>query len=233
MKKIITFIFLIVCSNHIFGQTIFKPLNYLETDETEIQGSAMIKEAYGYGYGKEAIKLIKKAAELGSTEGLCTLGEIYIKHYYNYKIKQDVIEGYKLIRKATEKGSWYAWDLLSELYAEQQSEISKKIKLVSQARSDAEFLKLKTIDLEGFEYLEKAAGQGNAEALYYLSLFYMYGKEGVKESRSKYFDLLKQSAQKGFDIAQIKLGIAYYYGTNVAKGLFQSFRNTCQTCQQS
>ncbi len=67
------------------------------------------------------------------------------------------------------------------------------------------------------EWIEKSVVQGDKIAAYYLSEIYLDGRGGVLKDEAKRFQLLKQSAEKGFLLAQFDIGNAYLNGKGVAK----------------
>ena len=64
---------------------------------------------------------------------------------------------------------------------------------------------------KAFEWYEKAASQGLAEAQNNLGSMYYYG-EGVEKDSKKAFVWYEKAASQGFADAQYNLGNMYYYG---------------------
>ncbi len=71
-----------------------------------------------------------------------------------------------------------------------------------------------------FDWFEKSANQGNPEAIYRLSVCYLYG-EGTPKYEQKAYELLEKAAQMSQLEAQYDLGMLYLFGQKSSSG--QSF----------
>ena len=76
---------------------------------------------------------------------------------------------------------------------------------------------------QSFNWLLKAAAQGDAAAQYMISVFYSSGY-GVEVSKSEAFKWCKKSAEQGHESAQLDLGHMYSNGSGVSENLIEAFK---------
>ncbi len=74
----------------------------------------------------------------------------------------------------------------------------------------------------GLAWLNKAADQGNVNALHLLGTTYSYGYEGVKIDKKKAYEYYLRAAKLGFGPSQNNLGWSYYKGDGVKKNLYEA-----------
>ncbi|HEV2201546.1 MAG TPA: retroviral-like aspartic protease family protein [Bryobacteraceae bacterium] len=74
----------------------------------------------------------------------------------------------------------------------------------------------------GLAWLRKAAERGNAEAPYWLSVFYAVGGDGVPKDAAQALYWLRISAERGYLDAQSELGQEYELGFGVPRDLAQA-----------
>jgi hypothetical protein len=74
---------------------------------------------------------------------------------------------------------------------------------------------LSTEDLQLLQTLHTQAGQGNAEAQYFLGMMYAHGGWGVPQDYTMARGWYEKAAVQGYAMAQYNLGALYFYGQGV------------------
>lgn len=72
-------------------------------------------------------------------------------------------------------------------------------------------------------YWEKASAGGHLKAMHDLAELYLDGAIGVPMNKSRAIQLLRESAEKGFEESQGTLGICYATGNGVTKNEYEAF----------
>jgi TPR repeat protein len=139
---------------------------------------------------KKKIKELIKKAKNGDSVAKCDLGFCY---YYGIELEKDHKKAVELFQQAADQGDLTAKNNLKLLSG--AIEMSNK--------EDAYIVEDLTEELKR---LEKAANQGDANALNILATWYHNGIE-VEEDHKKAFELFKKAADQGHESAQYNLQI--------------------------
>ena len=137
--------------------------------------------ANGYGVEEDsdnAMKLLKKAADLGQAEAQY---DLYVKYTYGIGVSPDMKEAQKYLEMAADQ------EYIPALY-----------KLGETANMAGEYEK-------AVEWFEKAARQGDASAQYALGMMYMGGNGVEKDTQTAYY-WLSEAADQGHSNARLILG---------------------------
>ena len=181
----------------------------------------------------EAVRWYRKAAEQGNGGAMYKLGECY---KYGRGVEEDYDEAVRWYRKAAEQGNADAMCKLGECYKYGRGVEEDYDEAVRWYRKAAELGHDGAEDMIRFPELEKAAKQGDANAMYELGRCYIGGK-GVRQDEAegyrwyhkaaeqgnvdakKLFEInaysvpeLKESAEQGDCFSMNQLGEYYLYG---------------------
>ncbi len=148
----------------------------------------------------EAVKLWKKAAELGDVTAQCELGNCYGN---GVGVEQDEEEAFRWYKKAAEQGDADAQHMLNIHYSNGKG-VGKN-------------------EVEVFKRYKKAAEQGDVNAQYMLGVCYSNG-EGVGKNEKEAFKWYKKAAEQGNADAQSVLGRCYYYGDGVGQDYGEAYK---------
>ena len=148
----------------------------------------------------EALRLWRKAAELGYAEAQVHLGEMYAK---GRDVKQDDREALRWWRKAAEQGNAEAQASLGFMYR--------------QGRGVAQDGR------EALRWFHKAAEQGYAKAQVSLGLMYA-DSHGVAQDDREAVRWFHKAAEQGNAGAQTALGFMYRQGRGVAQDYVQAHK---------
>ena len=144
----------------------------------------------------EAMKWLRKAAELGQPNGQYLLGLFYSKDK-NYP------EALKWYRKAAEQGE-----------VDGQMELARGYFSGRWTTNDYG---------EALKWLRKAANQGHAEAQFSLGVFYENGY-GVGKDLAEAVKWYREAAEQGFAHAESNLGVLFGTGEGVIKNYIEAYK---------
>ena len=131
----------------------------------------------------EAMKLFRQSSERGIVAATRNIGEMYV---LGLGVGEDSSKAMKFLQAAAQKGDALAWGDLGMLYTGQYG--------------------IEENEEKGLTCFDNAATMGNVYIQYSLGSHYL---EDGDESFEKYFNLLKQSGERGDSEAQFYLGMAY------------------------
>ncbi len=209
--------------------------------EAQFYLGLVIGNENGRNNPKEALKLLKKAAESGLAKAQCAVGEYYENGWGTETDYATAVEWYK---KSADQGYSMGQCRLGSLYYEGQG-TTKNVKLAAELftkAAEADDVDAQAMlgafyingdglpkDLKlAFFWTNKAAESGHSGAQHNLALMYESGK-GVEVSLQKAFELFKSSADQGYDEAQRCVGFYHLYGLHVppdAREALQWFRES-------
>ena len=156
---------------------------------------------------EEAVKWLRKAADLGSSDAASELGEKYDK---GNGVTKDEVEAVKWFRKAADLGSSYAMFDLGVKY-DKGDGVTKD-------------------EVEAVKWFRKAADLGLSGADNYLGLIYHYGR-GLPKDEAEAVSWYRKAAELGDRLAEFNLGEMYRDGDGVdkdAKEAFQWFQQSAK-----
>lgn len=180
---------------------------------------------------KEAFKWFQKSAAGGSPAGKYYLGLCY---WHGYGIPQNKIRGEKLIKEAeveltnrANAGDPISQYFLAEIEDFYIGDANKAVKYYEMAASQNVGEAMVAMGFyyekkegeksqKAFEYFKRAMELGNPKGLFKMGYYYMRGW-GVPESPEESIKLFRESAEKGYYNAQVKLGEYYEQGTPYIK----------------
>ena len=190
------------------------------------------REAMEKGDAEGAIKLLRPEADKGNAEAANALGELQVA---GRGTKAAPAEAVKWFQKAADAGSSAAQFNLARLLfmgAEGVAKDEEKARFLLRTSAEAgyapaqaqlggsiESVAARTEDkaqiAEARDWYEKAAAQGQPEALLSLVRFYDSGLGGVEASPQKAFDLCLRAAKAGSIVAMNEMGVRYQKGSGV------------------
>jgi len=141
----------------------------------------------------EAVKLYKKAAQLGCIDAQARIGQCYKN---GVGVKQDYKQAVLWYRKAAEQENGFAQDQMGYCY-EKGIGVKQDIKTA-------------------LKWYHFAAENGFALSQSYLGVCYENGL-GVKKDPKRAIQWYRKAAKQGFQLAQYSLGICYQFGTGTKK----------------
>lgn len=189
------------------------------------------RDATAKGDFATALKIVTTEAEAGNIDAANAAGEMFLA---GRGVKASPVEAQKWFSKAAEGGSAPAQLNLSRLLGSGAQGVPKDVErarfLLQQAAesgfapAQVEMARLleTAVDLDGRspdwreprEWLEKAAGQGNAEALYALVLYNDEGRAGERNP-TRGTELCVQAAKAGSILGMNEMGVRYQKGTGI------------------
>lgn len=177
---------------------------------------------YIYYFGKEdcfknivpkdpeiSLKWFEKASKQGHAKALYYLGSFYLD---GIAIEKNIKKGLELLEESVSKGFHEAEHLLGLLfYSGKEDSLGNKI------AKDY---------LTAFKWFEKSSYKGNIRSFYYLGVMHLYGF-GTEQNTKIGFDLIENSAMRGYHEAQFLMGYFYHNGLkfdshNVVEQNYQS-----------
>ena len=177
----------------------------------------------------EALKLYRKAAELGHAEAQFKLGRSY---FSGIGLDTNLTEGVKWFRKAAEQGNAKAQCSLASAYSHGQGVETNDTEAVNWYRKAAEAgyaeaqcslggayfrgMGVETNYTEGAKWFRKAAEQGDARAQCNLASAYYYG-QGVETDHNEALGWYRKAAEAGYADGQYSVGCYYQTGEGVEK----------------
>lgn len=150
-------------------------------------------ENWGESGIKDALACYRKAADMGDSEAMVKIGNLY---YLGKGVNQNDREALKWYRKAAELGDADGLDWVGRMYYKGAG-IPKNL-------------------VEAVTYYCRAADQNHAMAQRHLGLLYLEG-EGVKKDPVEAVEWLRKSAEQEDGGAQYYLGMCYEKGYGVQK----------------
>ena len=169
---------------------------------------------YANGYGVEqdlgkAVEWFEKAAARDHAEAQFILG----KYCYDGSVgKQDYAKAFEWYEKAAELGyapaqCELAWMYLEGRYPDPAEAGDEDLDgLSAEEFNSTEWYARNEADVKAFEWFEKAAEQGYAEAQYLTGTLYSGGGRGVKGNAEKAIEWFEKAAEQGYVHAQYSLG---------------------------
>ena len=177
----------------------------------------------------EALKLYRKAAELGHAEAQFKLGRSY---FSGIGLDKNLTEGVKWFRKAAEQGNAKAQCSLASAYSHGQGVETNDTEAINWYRKAAEAsyaqaqcslggayfrgMGVETNYTEGAKWFRKAAEQGYAKAQCNLASAYYYG-QGVETDHNEALGWYRKAAEAGYADGQYSVGCYYQTGEGVEK----------------
>ena len=168
---------------------------------------------YTNGYGVEqdlgqAVEWFEKAASQDCADALFILGKYY---YEGSALEQDYAKAFEMFERAAELGNAQAQCELGWMYLEGRSPESGDSQPELTDMSAEEFNSIDWAawnqnDAKAFEWFERAAEQGYAEAQYITGALYSGTGRGVKGDNAKALEWYEKAAQQGYIPAQYSLG---------------------------
>lgn len=150
---------------------------------------------YFWGWGDcveensaEAFKWFMRASELGLTDAIGDVGNLYKD---GNGITQDINKAIEYYKKSIARGCGWAAKNMAEIY-EYGNNVEKN-------------------DQKAFEWYKKAAELGNVDAMNSVALCYHNGN-GTKVNKEKTFEWCKKAAEAGFAMGQNNLAVCYKLG---------------------
>lgn len=170
-----------------------------------------------------AMAYAKKSASNGYCEGYTLVGLMY-KHGQGVKV--DIEESYRWIKKGAELGDAIAMMEEGLYYFDKEIYNNAFACFLKSAKLDIPTAQyyvgecyyngwgVQKNKLEAIKWYEKAADNGNFEAIAYLGECYLYG-DGVPKDWDKGIEYTTKAANAGIAFSQFFLGEIYYYGLGV------------------
>ena len=168
---------------------------------------------YANGYGVEqdlgqAVEWFEKAAGQGCADAQYILGKYY---YDGSTLEQDYAKAFEMFAQAAEQGNAQAQCELGWMYLEGRVQGTKDTSAELSGMSAEEFNSTAYYaknenDVKAFEWFEKAAEQGYAEAQYLTGTLYSGAGRGVKGNSAKALEWYEKAAEQGYIPAQYSLG---------------------------
>ena len=158
----------------------------------------IIANSYLIGVGVEqdcakAVEWYEKAAEMGDTDSMATLGYAYANG--DKGLEQDYIKAAEWLEKAAEKGNTYAMSGIGYMYQNG--------------------LGVETDYAKAVEWYEKGAEMGDTDSMTYLGYAYANGDKGLEQDYIKAAEWLEKAAEKGNTYAMSGIGYMYQNGLGV------------------
>lgn len=178
---------------------------------------------------ESAFKYYLAAAEKNHAAAQTMLAYMY---HNGIGVSQDFHEAFKWSERAANSGSTSAIFNLAECYYDgigtekNLHEASRLYALAAQqGDADAQYkfaIHFAENDNQKFEWLNKAAFQGNIPAQNQIGWMYERGL-GTSQSYEKAFEWYSKAALQGFAVAQSNLGVLYEYGQGVPQSCEKAF----------
>jgi len=194
---------------------------------------------YASGYGVEqdlgqAVEWFEKAAGQDCADAQYILGKYY---YDGSALEQDYAKAFEMFTQAAELGNAQAQCELAWMYLERRCPEPEGGEPELSDMSAAEFNSLAWYalderDVKAFEWFEKAAEQGYAEAQYLTGTLYSGAGRGVKGDSAKAVEWYKKAADQGYVYAQFNLGSCYYNGDGVEQDYGKAFEMLMKAAEQ-
>ena len=167
----------------------------------EVQAQFAIGMLYTYGQGIEkndakAFEWMEKAASQGHVQAQLTLGLMYAN---GQGVKQNEVKAFEWFRKTRPQSQSNP----RVMYDEDDEE-----KVLNNPKT--------------FEWTEKVASQGDAQAQFYLGLMYENGQE-VEKNDTKALEWYNRAAFQGDAQAQFAIGVMYSNGQGIEKNDAKAF----------
>lgn len=180
-------------------------------DDVNAQFNLGLCFANGYGVEQDlgrAVEWFEKAAAQDSADAQYILGKYY---YDGSALKQDFTKAFEMFSKAAELGNAQAQCELGWMYLEgkcpepagSKTELSD---MSAEEFNSIEWYALDERDVKAFEWFEKSAEQGYAEAQYVTGTLYSGGGRGVKGNSAKALEWYEKAAVQGYLPAQYSMG---------------------------
>lgn len=188
---------------------------------------ALAIDDYECGFPRTAVKRLKKAIKLGSSDAMIELGNLY---RHGEGVPKSAKRAFNLYMQAANLGNAHGMNLVGVLYSNGEG--------------------VKASDEKSYEWCRKAAEAGNAAGMYNLAYNYfegeiveqdtatglewlmraaeggypdaMYEAAGIYSERGddkKAFEFMLKATQTGHVRASNELGVMYYEGIGVEKNL--------------
>lgn len=151
------------------------------------------------GNFEKAWKIYNKAAEAGSADAQCVVGNIYLAGNEDYKIEKNHSQALTWLLKASDSGHKRAQYLYGSMH-------------YNGFGTSVNYEK-------AFEHFNKSANQGQNEALVLLYVMYREGY-GVEKNDNKAIEFLKRAADQDFVYAQELLGKHYIRTGRIPEAIY-------------
>ena len=185
-------------------QLLHKNRKYLYSDDIAMNMFGLIytlgdEEGLPADY-KEALIWFKKAAEMGNTDAMINIGDMYKE---GYGVPEDYSEAMRWYKKAAELGDTDAMSTVGDMYKDGKG-----------AERDLS---------EAMRWFKKAADKGEVTAMNSIGYMYKYGN-GVPLDYIEAMRWFKKAAELGDSYAMTVIGEMYYKGLGVPSDYSEAIR---------